>query len=117
LIVASSRAFRFLTENQNSKELLAAMAIGVRSRQINEYIVKQFHIGMLYRMGKFVKPILPVIRNVPTVEGHPFGTVARPEVYENLCWLFERWAPEYDCDYLRTSSDGILSSFRWTGHA
>jgi hypothetical protein len=153
------RAFRFLTENQNSRDLLDAMvlaghlrtlngiftqeqaaelylsrapdsrgvikklatvanffeemAIGIRSLQINEYIVKEFYLGMLYRFGIFMEPFMPIIRNTPVIDGHPFGNVSRPEVYENMQWLFQRWRSEYEKKYVR-SGTGTDSSL-WTG--
>jgi len=117
---SDDRAYRFLAENVNSAELLAAlsfiarlralnggaisteqamelytsrdpdcrkvtqkiqiacnffeeMAIAIRSRQINEFIVQEFYAGMLYRAGNFVMPMLPIIRNEPPISGHPFG--------------------------------------------
>lgn len=144
------RAYRLLTENQNSQEFLRAMlfiarfralngqvtsvqardvytsgredhrqviiqiatacnffeemGIGVRSQQINEYIVREFYIGMLYRVGNFIAPILPIIRNDPPLSGHPFGDVAKPEVYENMVWLYDRWGHIYVRRYLQADS-------------
>jgi hypothetical protein len=77
------------------------MAIGVRARQTNEYILNQFYAGMLYRLGKFVEPLLPVIRNSPIVPGHPSGEVSKPEVYENMYWLYKRWGPAYEVAYFQ----------------
>jgi hypothetical protein len=80
------------------------LAIGVRSRQINEFIVKEFYQGMLCRVAQFVEPWLPVVRNSPLVERHPFGSVSKPEVYENMFWLHERWSPTYRAKYLDQSA-------------
>jgi hypothetical protein len=77
------------------------MGIGVRSQQINEYIVREFYAGMLYRVGNFMAPVLPIIRNDPIIPEHPFGDVKKPEVCENMFWLYERWAPAYGAKYLQ----------------
>ncbi len=75
------------------------MAIGVKNRQINENIVKDFYAGMLFRTGTFVEFLLPIIRNDPRVPNHPFGEAKRPEVFENMEWLYRRWAADYKNTY------------------
>ena len=73
------------------------MAIGIKNNQINEEIVKEYYIGMLFRVYSNTSAFLPVVRNFPNlVKNHPFGEVMRPEIFVNVDWLFERWLPAYE---------------------
>lgn len=89
------------------------MAIGVRSRQINEYIIKEFYIGLVCRIGEYINPILCVLRNCPKISGHMYGDVEKPDVYCNMFWLYKRWAPDYES--YQEPQQGVFQSASWTG--
>lgn len=137
------RAFKFLNEYSNNKELLDALgfvgkvinknekitheiakniylssdfrdeafkkkmffvynffeeiAIGIRFKQINEDIIKEFYSGMLYRFYNYTSVFLPIIRNSPTsIENHPFGKTLRPDMFVNVDWLYIQWKDFYE---------------------
>jgi hypothetical protein len=102
----------FTTEQKECKELIDSisvacnffeeMAVAVRSRQINEFIVREVYVGLLFRVADFLHPILPVLRNDPPISGHQYGR-SKPEVYEHMFWLYGRWAPSYRLIHLKQS--------------
>lgn len=76
------------------------IAIGVKYRQINEDISREFYAGMFCRCYVATSAFYPVIRNYPErIEKHPFGQAVRPGIFTNVDWLYDRWRPYYDAQF------------------
>jgi hypothetical protein len=112
----SKEARKFMGKVSFICNFFEEMAIGVKYRQIHEGIVRDYYIGMLCRIGVFMEPFLPLMRNIPQIDDHPFGSSQRPEIFENMEWLYRRWTVDYERDCLPPTKESSFSSSRkWTG--
>lgn len=71
------------------------MAIAIKYEQVNEILLRDFYIGIYVRFYRSIKHLLPLVRNDPPEPYSAFGKAARPEAYDNLDWLYNRWSIEY----------------------
>jgi len=75
-------------------------AIFIRRGAADEAILRDFYVGMTYRLDRLYGLIRPALRNIPVQPDHPRGRQSLPELYENLDWLFARWRRYYHDTYL-----------------
>jgi hypothetical protein len=68
------------------------MALAVKFKSVDEAMLfagLQDYIGLyLTRLSPFLK----YFRNIPLIDGHPYGKYASEEIFAEVIWLGRRWA-------------------------
>lgn len=95
----SAEGEQFFLQLRIAMNFFEELAIFIKRGAADEQLLRDFYIGMLCRLYDIYVPYASLLKNVPRITGHSFGTRQRPDLYVNVDWLHDRWSRRYSAEF------------------